>query len=130
MNLSDAIAGYDPAQWEKIAGNLAHPRDKGGLGWGTLVKNRRTGMFMLSLGNSMRSVPPAWAKEIERSASLRGTIVAAAAGMTRYALTQAAKQWAPAITETAVGEYLDGRREMRSDRVEALLRALGLKVSK
>lgn len=28
MDLGDAIAGYDPAQWEKIAGNLAHPRDK------------------------------------------------------------------------------------------------------
>ncbi len=45
-----------------------------------------------------------------------------------YALAKAAKVHAPTISETAVGEFLKGRRSLGIALVEALLSALGLEV--
>ncbi len=64
----------------------------------------------------------------------RGTIRDAVAsemgrrGLSVYALWKAAKAHAPTISETAVGEFLKGRRSLGVALVEALLSALGLEV--
>lgn len=48
--------------------------------------------------------------------------------LTVYKLWKLAREHAPTITQTAIGEFLKGDRAINSDHADALLRSLGLKV--
>ena len=54
----------DVAVREVIAMNVAHPRDRHSFGAATLVRNRNTGIYALTLAGVFRSVPYDWAREI------------------------------------------------------------------
>lgn len=53
----------------------------------------------------------------------------AAQDLTVYKLWQLAKPHAPTITQTAIGEYLAGQREVNTAFAESMLIALGLGVA-
>jgi hypothetical protein len=50
-------------------------------------------------------------------------------GMTRYGLWKKARTYCPTISESAVYEYLRGRRQIGVAYIEALMRAAGLTVT-
>jgi hypothetical protein len=65
-----------------------------------------------------------------RQGVIRETIAAAMAerDLTVYALWKEAKAHCPTISETAVGDFLKGRRSIGIDYLEAIMHALGLTI--
>lgn len=68
----------------------------------------------------------------KRRSVIRDAIAASMAerGMTTYALWKEAKVHCPTISETAVGEFLKGRRSIGLEYIEALMTASGLTVTR
>lgn len=58
--ISSDLGTYDTMQWERIC-DAKHPTDGQR---GVLVRNKRTGIFCLALGGTMRSVPRRWAAQL------------------------------------------------------------------
>ena len=54
----------DTQVWEVCARNVAHPRDRHSFGAATLVRNRNTSIYALTLAGVLRSVPHDWAQRM------------------------------------------------------------------
>ena len=71
-----------------------------------------------------------WVRGGHRVGGIRGAIVLELGrrGLTRYQFWKQARQLCPKLSSSAVYEYMDGRRQIRGEYIEAMLEALGLEV--
>ena len=57
--------GINTDVWEIVRERVSHPADCADLGFGSLVRNRRTGIYGIMQCGIFRSVPPRWAASQE-----------------------------------------------------------------
>jgi len=71
-----------------------------------------------------------WVRGGHRVGGIRGAIILEMERrrLTRYQLWKLAREYCPTLSNSAVYEYLDGRRQVGGDYIEAMLAALGLEV--
>lgn len=71
-----------------------------------------------------------WVRGGHRVGGIRGAIILEMGrqGLTRYQLWKLAREHCPRLSNSAVYEYLDGRRQVGGEYIEAMLEALGLEV--
>ena len=71
-----------------------------------------------------------WVRGGHRVGGIRGAIILEMQhrGLTRYQLWKLAKEHCSTLPNSAVYEYLDGRRQVGGSYIEAMLEALGLEV--
>lgn len=71
-----------------------------------------------------------WVRGGHRVGGIRGAIILEMGrrGLTRYQVWKLAREHCPTLPNSAVYEYLDGRRQVGSEYIEAMLAALGLEV--
>ena len=71
-----------------------------------------------------------WVRGGHRVGGIRGAIILEMGrrGLTRYQLWKLAKEHCPTLPNSAIYEYLDGRRQVGGDYIEAMIEALGLEV--
>ncbi len=71
-----------------------------------------------------------WVRGGHRVGGIRGAIILEMGrrGLTRYQLWKLARKHCPTLPNSAVYEYLDGRRQVGTDYIEAMLEPLGLEV--
>jgi hypothetical protein len=71
-----------------------------------------------------------WVRGGHRVGGIRGAIILEMGrrGLTRYKLWKLARKHCPKLSNSAVYEYLDGRRQVGGDYIEAMLEALELEV--
>ncbi len=71
-----------------------------------------------------------WVRGGHRVGGIRGAIILEMGRrrLTRYQLWKLAREHCSTLSNSAVYEYLDGRRQIGGDYIEAMLQALGLEV--
>jgi hypothetical protein len=71
-----------------------------------------------------------WVRGGHRVGGIRGAIILEMGrrGLTRYQLWKIARKHCPSLPNSAVYEYLDGRRQVGGNYIEAMLSALALEV--
>ncbi|HSW45066.1 MAG TPA: hypothetical protein VLM89_05800 [Phycisphaerae bacterium] len=70
MGISSDLGQYDTSEWEAIKRRVAHPADRTNIGFGVLVRNRRTGTYGIMLGGAFRSVDQRWANRVHEQQAI------------------------------------------------------------
>lgn len=64
MQVTELIKLFQPG-WDRVADGVSHPvGPQGSLEKGVLIRNQRTGIYMLATFGGWRSVPQRWAKQV------------------------------------------------------------------